>query len=185
MRTLLLIILAAVTGSVEFARAGDAAMSISIAVPVLEPGADRFVVAFDRTSHFPVIVTNTSDKPQRIVTESNSWGDHGLSFELTDKSGKKTLAQRVSMVYEKNLPHWWVLQPRESVVFDVCFADTAKWEGFPHPARYGDSEAVTLRAIFEYNPGVSAPLADGVWTGRVFSAPLRIVFYNRLIPPSG
>ena len=164
----------------ELAQAEDNNIALSIAVPALAYNNERSVVAFDQNGHFPVILTNTSDKPQRIVTPWNSWGDHALSFEITDSSGKKSVARAVSVEYAKNMLHWWIVQPRESVVFDVYFADTKKWEGFPHPVHYGNSEAVTMRAIFEFRPVTLEPPMDGLWAGRVFSKPVQVVFYNRV-----
>lgn len=178
MKTSLFVIFLALMSVTGLAHAAESAISVSIVVPALDPGKERSVVAFDRKSHFAVILTNTSKKPQRIITEGSSWGDPALSFELTDKSGKKSLAQRFSVDYSKNTPHWWIIQPQESVVLDVYFADMGKWEGFPHPVRYGDSETVTMRAVFAFLLTDQNP--NGLWTGRVFSAPEQIVFYNRM-----
>jgi hypothetical protein len=180
MKTCLLVILLALTSATGFAHEEEAAIALSIAAPALAPGKERSVVAFDRYSHFHVILINTSAKPQQIVTDDNSWGDHALSFEITDRSDEKSVAQRVHSLYTKNVLHWRILQPQESLVLDVFFADLGQWQGFPHPARYGDSETVTMRAVFEFNPVVRKPLPDGVWTGRVFSKPEQYVFYNRM-----
>jgi hypothetical protein len=178
MKECLFAILIALTTVTELAHASEAAIALSIAVPVLAPGKERSVVAFDRYSHFPVILTNTSDKPQRIVTDDNSLGDHALSFEITDTSGKKSVAQRFTRLYTKNMLHWWILQPQESLVLDVYFADL-RWQGFPHPARYGDSETVTMRAVFEIKSS-EVPPQNGLWTGRIFSKPEQYVFHNRM-----
>jgi hypothetical protein len=175
----LFVILVALMSAMKPAQAGDAAIKLSIALPAIDPGKERAAVAFDRRSHFPVILTNTSDKPQRIDTEWNSWGDHALSFEFTDEAGKKTVARRVVADYGKNVLHWWILQPQESLVMDVYFADSDKWQGFPHPAGYGNSQTVTMRAVFEIHPN-EVPSADGLWTGRVVSQPEKYVFYNRI-----
>jgi hypothetical protein len=178
MKATLFAILVVLMSIAQLAQAGDAAISISIAVPALDPGSERSVVAFDRTSHFPVILTNTSDKPQRIVTEWNSWGDHALSFELTDDSGKKFTARRVVSDYAKNTLHWWILKPQESMVLDVYFADSDRWQGFPHPVGYGNSQTVTMRAVFEVKSN-EVPVSDGLWVGRIVSQPDKYVFYNR------
>ena len=74
--------------------------------------------------------------------------------------------------------HWWVLQPQESLVLDVYLADSGQWQGFPDLARYGDSETVTMRAVFEIKSN-EVPPQDGLWTGRVFSKPEQYVFYNQ------
>jgi len=169
---------AALMSIAQLAQAEDAAMSISIAVPALDPGAERSVVAFDLTSHFHVILTNTSDKPQRIVTESNSWGGHALSFELTDDSGKKFTARRVEPDYGKNMLHWWILNPQESMVVDVYFADSDRWQNFPHSVGYGNSQTVTMRAVFEVKSD-EVPASAGLWVGHIVSPPAKYVFYNR------
>ena len=164
----------------ELVQAADNSIALAIAIPALDPDNERSVVAFDRNSHFPVVLTNTSHKPQRIVTPWNSWGERALSFQITDRSGKKSVARAVAVTYEKNMLHWWILQPQESVVFDVYFADTNKWEGFPHPVHYGDSKPVTIRAIFEFSPDGQTPPRTGLWAGRVLSKPQPVVFYNRM-----
>jgi hypothetical protein len=175
-----LILFAALVSLTDLARAEENTLALSIAIPALAANNERSVPAYDRNSHFPVILTNTSDKPQLIVTPWNSWGDHALSFEITDKASKTSVARTVPLDYTKNILQWWTLQPQESLVLDVYFADPNKWEGFPHPAHYGDSEAVTIRAIFEFNVATRKPLAEGLWTGRVVSKSQPIVFYNRL-----
>jgi hypothetical protein len=179
MKTFMILFVVALSMN-ELVRADDNSIALSIAVPALDSGNERSVVAFDRNSHFPVILTNTSDKPQRIVTPWNSWGDHALSFEITDRSGKKSVARAVAVDYTKNTLHWWTLQPQESVVFDVYFADSNKWEGFPHPIHYGDSETVTMRAIFQFGPVTQKAPEDGLWAGRVYSKPEQVVFYVRI-----
>ena len=169
MKTCSFIILLALMTATGFGHGEEAAIALSIAVPVLAPGKERSIVAFDRHSHFPVILTNTSGKPQRILMDGSSDGDAALSFEITDRSGKKSVARRPLRPWAKNMPHWRTLQPREGLASDVYFADSYKWQGFPHPVRYGDSETVTMRAVF-----------DTVETGRVVSQPEEYVFENRM-----
>jgi hypothetical protein len=172
-------ILIAMASITTLVHAAEPAISLSLAIPAIDPGTERAVVAFDRNSHFPVILTNTSNKPQRIITQWNSSGDHTLRFEITDSSGKKSLAQAVTMDYPKNKDHWWILQPQESVVFDVYFADPNRWEGFPHPVHSDQPLIVTMRAVFEFDPATKTR-ADGLWSGSVFSKPQTIAFYNRM-----
>jgi hypothetical protein len=148
------------------------ALSIAIAVPQREIDASgklqRPIVAFDQHSHFSVVITNLSDKPQRIVDDSNSWGDRALRFELTDSTGKSWQAGRVLHTYSKNVLHWAVLQPHECLVRDVYFADSEQWQGFPKPLRYGDSQTLTMRAVFEVASS-EINLETGCWTGKVES----------------
>lgn len=85
------------------ARAGEPKLSVSIAVAAINPGTERAVPAFDRHSHFHVILTNTSSESQRIATEWNSWGDQALNFEISDESGKTWVARRVAIAHSKNI----------------------------------------------------------------------------------
>jgi hypothetical protein len=156
------------------------AISLSIAVPAVTPGVERAVPVFDRNSHFHVTLSNISKEPQKIVTDGNSWGYEALTFEITDKSGRKSVARRVATDFSKNTMTWWLLQPQESVILDVYFADPQKWESFPRLERYGQSEAVTIRAIFEFARAERKPSPDGLWTGRVVSEPEELVFENRM-----
>jgi uncharacterized protein YecT (DUF1311 family) len=156
------------------------ALGLTIAVPAMETSSERMVVAVDRNSHFSVILTNLSKRTQWIITPWSSWGDRALRFEITDRSGKKTVARTVANDHVKNLPHWWVLEPQECVVFDVYFADEKRWEGFPHLTHYGDAEAVTLRAVFEVTPDKEKPAVDAKWAGSVSSKPERVAFCNQI-----
>ncbi|HEX5446438.1 MAG TPA: hypothetical protein VFW87_21650 [Pirellulales bacterium] len=162
----------------SLARADEPTLSVSIAVAAINPGTERVVAAFDRHSHFHVILTNTSDEPQRIVTEWNSWGDQALSFEFSDESGKTWVARRVLISRSKNMLSWWILEPHENLVFDVYFADPERWRDFPHPLHYGDSQAVTMRAVFEIKPN-EVPPKEKLWTGRVVSKRQKYAFHNR------
>jgi len=173
----LLSALAFLAAATAFAASANSEISVSIAAPGLYPDTDGFIPAHDRNSHFHVILTNISKKTQRIITDGNSSGDKTLSFEIIDKSPETATARRVAGEYAKNMAHWWVLQPEESVVIDVCFADPAKWEGF-HAAHYGDSEIVTMRAIFEVPESEKNAYGNDQWAGRVSSKPGKFAFYN-------
>ena len=117
-------------------------------------------------SHFPVIITNISGKPQRIAQESCSEGYDALSFEWTDESGKTQKAEKLGLNWYKNVLAWWTLQPGESLVINVFYTDTTTWTGFPRPPAH-KSQTVTMRAVFEMDP-----------FGRIVSEPLKIVFTN-------
>lgn len=173
------LILLALLNFAMLSQAAEPALAISIAVPSVDPGVERAIVANDIHSHFPVILTNTSDQPQRIATDWNSWGDHALSFEVTDESGNKSVARRTPVAYWKNVLHWWILQPGESMVMEVYFADPNKWQGFPHPASFGKPQTATLPAIFEFEPQKTTS-GDPLWSGRITSKPGKYVFDNRM-----
>ena len=149
-------------------------LSVRIALPVrsneIRESVERELVYPNFTGgipfHFPVIVTNISDKPQRVAQEGCSWGHDALSFEVTDESGTKQKAAKVGIDFAKNIDSWWTLQPGESLVINVFYTDTATWTGFPRPSAH-KSQTVTMRAVFEMKP-----------FGRIVSKPLKIVFTN-------
>ncbi|HWB59577.1 MAG TPA: hypothetical protein VG733_08795 [Chthoniobacteraceae bacterium] len=153
-------------------------ITIAIAAPAFGPGDDRpREIPVNSKSHFHVVITNVSDKIQRVEMEGSSDGDEALSFEITDENGKKTIVHRAMMEYGKNMLHWWVLQPGECVVTDVDVMGNEWQPGFPHPDHYGASETVTMSAIFEFKTGAYAE-KEGLWTGRVTSKPEKYTFWN-------
>jgi len=178
MRKPILTILFALTLVVADAMAGDSPIAVSVAVPA--NNGERRIEDIEYkgqcdTAHFPVIVTNSSDKPQRIWREWCSWGYFGLTFEFTDESGKKWVAEKKGQIWTFNFPDWWTLEPHESLVIDVYFADTNTWVGFPLPNN--GSQTVTMQAVFEFKPDNEAR-QHGVWTGRVVSNAEKITFYR-------
>ena len=80
-------------------RAVEPAISIAIAVPQTGMGPPnegrRQIVAFDKFSHFCVVLTNLSDQPQPINRGSGWLANQTLHFEGTDAAGKKWEAERV------------------------------------------------------------------------------------------
>ncbi|MBI2948754.1 MAG: hypothetical protein HYY23_14035 [Verrucomicrobia bacterium] len=161
--------------------ADDPAISVSIITPQLGHGERRITyrnsgTEWDRTAHFHAIVSNRSDKPQKIWQEWCSWGYWALSFEFTDKSGKQWTAKKRSMKpFTMNAPAFWVLEPQESIVLEVYFADPGIWEGFPLPEE-GSKVVGSMRAVFEIR-STPESAKHVVWTGRVISEARRITFY--------
>jgi len=164
------ILLAAALGIAEAAPA-ESPIAISVAVP--SQGGERMVRYRDPADHFDVIVSNTSDKPQRVWQELCSWGYEGLSFELTDEHGKKWTAKKVPIDWPLNVPAWWTLAPKESFVIDVYFGDIKTWQGFHLPEN--GSQTVTMQAVLQFKTDVRAA-QHGVWTGRVTSKPDKFTF---------
>lgn len=172
-RKLLLTILLAVMSVVAVAHAGKPPISVSIAVP--EGSGERRIDDRDRTTHFHVIVSNSSEKTQRIGQEWCSWGYFGLTFELTDERGKKWVAKKKPRDWTRNFPAWWTLRPHESLVLDVHLGDADTWEGFPRPEH--GSQTVTMQAVFEFKPDDESR-THAVWTGRIVSKAGTFVFYH-------
>ena len=67
-------------------------LEVSIAIP--ERNGKRVLEYSSRNPHFHVVVTNTSDKPQRLWREWCSWGYYCLYFELSDGKGRKWMPRK-------------------------------------------------------------------------------------------
>ena len=178
MRTIFVAILFAVTCFVGNVFAEDSPISVSIAIPE-HKGEHRIdydkISSRDPTVHFHVIVSNSSEKPQRIWREWCSWGYYGLTFEFTDENGKKWVAKKKPQGWTRNFPDWVTLGAHTSVVLDVYFGDSGTWQGFPLPEN--GSQTVTMQAVFEFKPDDESR-KDGIWTGRVESKADKVVFYH-------
>ena len=173
MRTPFIIVLFALACLTPSVKAEESPISVSIAIPSERYGG-RILYYRDKSTHFHVIVSNTSDKPRRIWREQCSWGYFGLTFEFTDDRGKKWTANKKQIPWRRNFPDWWILEPHESFVLDVYFGDPAIWEGFPNVGE--NPQTVTIRAVFEFKPDDES-LKNGIWTGRVVSKSDRFTFH--------
>jgi len=117
--------------ALSLAHAADSVLSVSVAVPT--GGGDRWLLLHQKGAHFHVIVSNISDRPQRVWKEWCSWGYYSLTFEITDGAGKSWTVKKKNREWTKNFPDWWSLEPRENLVLDVYFADSDAWRAFPIP----------------------------------------------------
>ena len=54
-----------------------------------------------RCSRFYVVITNISDKPLRLWNTTCPWGYRGLSFRVTDESGKMSVVERKVQAWRK------------------------------------------------------------------------------------
>lgn len=182
MKTLIARVLILTITAVAVVRADDPAISVAISIPQLSHGERRVAYRnsgtdWDRGAHFHAIVSNRSDKPQKIWQEWCSWGYTALSFEFTDESGKKWTAKKRGMKpFTMNAPRFWVLEPQESIVLEVYFADSDVWEDFPKPDG-GSKSVVSMRAVFEIG-STPESVKHGVWTGRSVSETRQITFYR-------
>jgi len=149
----------------------NAALSVSIAVPQNRIG-ERAVFTSVQGPHFHVMITNTSDQPQRIWQEWCSWGYFALAFELTDQSGQKWIVRKEPREWSKNYPDFWTIESQEQLVLDVEFGKTGLWDGLP--PSHG---TFTMRAIFEIRPDEFL-MKHSVWTGRIVSKADKYVFYK-------
>lgn len=170
MKALFLTLLAATNIGAD-AYAAEPPISVSVAVPPNK--GERRIEHREKSAHFHVIISNTSDKQLQIWRESCSWGYSGLTFEFTDERGKKWTAKKKPRVWTRNVPDWWTLQPQQSLVLDVHFGDPDTWEGFPHPEH--GSQTVMMQAVFEFRP-TDESRQHRVWTGRAASNADKFVF---------
>ena len=97
-----------------------------------------------------------------------------MSFEFTDQSGKEWVVKKKLRAWSKNYPDYVTLEPQESLVLDVYFANAAIWDGFPYPAG-AVGEPFTMAAVFEAKPDDSSRKYS-VWTGRAVSKAQKYVF---------
>ena len=147
-------------------------LRIRIAVP--EGGN---VSARDDHSHFHVIIENVSDRAQKIIDESNSWGYSTLRFEYPSPDGQKQEMQKLQRAWSKNFQSITTLQPGEMMVRDVYLND-AIWSNLPVPKNRGANVNVHLQAIFEQQPESGID----VWQGHITSPEAAITFSNRREP---
>jgi hypothetical protein len=173
-------------GMTATSQAVEPAISIAIAAPRTDmdatDGARHQIIAFDKHSHFSAVLTNLSDQPQRIIRGGSS-ADHTLRFECSDAAGKKWKARRVEQEYSKNTLRWETLGPHECLVMEVEFANPDQWDGFPKPLPYGQSQTVTMQAVFDVDPS-AVPPDKKLWTGQVESAQANYEFDWRMSGPT-
>ncbi|MDX2283840.1 MAG: hypothetical protein NW241_06740 [Bacteroidia bacterium] len=146
-------------------------LELRLAVPVTTPEGLR-EISMDRYPRLHVLLVNRGAKPVNIWKDWNTWGYFNLT--LTWEAGGKTyLIRRLPpQAWDGDFPDFWTLPPGETLILEVDMR-TGFWEGFPD--LYGEQIPAELTAIYENKPDL---LADefGIWTGRIASQPLRVVF---------
>jgi hypothetical protein len=157
--------------------AGDAPkpeLTVSIAAP--ENHGSRSIIINQPDSHFHVVVTNVSDKPQKLWREWCSWGYYDLSFKCINSLGEESVVVKQPREWTKNYPDWQSIPPGESLVIDVY--PSRDWKDFPLPAK-GKEIKVRLQAVYEIKPDEQTK-KEGVWTGKVESQMQEYTIYNWL-----
>lgn len=157
-----------VTLMAKTASSAEQSLKLSVAIP--ESNGERGI-ALDEGSHFHVILANASGKGVRIWKDSNSWGYAGLSFELTDDSGKKSVLHKKDRDWRKNTPSFWDLASGESLVYDV-YLSNGEWDGLAADLA---GRTVRMRAVLNMEEDEKSS-EFGVWTGRVASSDATYVF---------
>ena len=157
--------------------ADDEPISVAISVPASSAtNGSRMIRSGDADAHFHVVVTNVSERPQRLWRDDCSCGYAALSFEFTDDTGKTWTAEKKPRGWRANEPFYWILEPHENLVFDVQFTSASTWNGFPDVQPHM-RKVVSMRAIFEIQPDDESR-RQGVWTGHVQSQSGKYTFLN-------
>jgi hypothetical protein len=181
---LLVVLLFSVFG---FSACASEALQIKLSIPLAAgqygdlSGDKGLSIIYNDTSakkvHFYVLITNVSEKTQRIWQDWNSWGYNTLTFELTDDKGQKVTATRPPTAsWTMNSPTWWVLAPGETHVFEVYFADPEQWTNFPMPPA-GEPQLYTVRAVYKTSESQESK-QHAVWIGDIVSDPVRVLFHK-------
>lgn len=135
-------------------------------------GSEHRIEYRDTTSHFHVVLTNTSARPLKIFGDSNSWGYDLLSFRLTD-GGRTFEAKKPPAIFTRNIPQTITIGAGQAHVVDVYFGDPKKWLGFELPEN-GEKQ-MELCANFSVKASEEAR-AQNVWIGSISSECLSFTF---------
>jgi hypothetical protein len=120
-------------------------------------------------AHFHVLITNISQKQQRIWQGWNSWGWYNLTFEVLDSSGSLIYKlEHKKAKWTVNFPSSYCINPGEQFVIDVYFARKDEWLlPFLKGKKEGEFK-VNMRAIYEI-PEDKDTKEMGIWTGKIKS----------------
>ena len=150
-------------------------LSVSISVPQKE--SKRIINIYQPednhrpASHFHVVVTNTSDRDQRLWETWNSWGYFNLHFDVLDGQGNVaySIAKNQNRTWTVNCASSLTLKPGEHFILDVYF-DRETWvmPFLKTPKSQGEFK-LKLRAVFEITPDAET-IEFGVWTGEINSS---------------
>lgn len=136
-------------------------LRVSVAIPVHRGNR---VLSLGPNTRLHVVVTNMSNKPQRLWREWCSWGYYNLSFELKDAQGKMTALKKRVRGWSKNYPDWFELPAGEHYVIEVQLTG-ADWE---LPAKGALPPKWTLRAVYQNAPDEFTE-KESIWTGKIVS----------------
>ncbi|MFT5906080.1 MAG: hypothetical protein ACI9E1_001685 [Cryomorphaceae bacterium] len=119
---------------------------------------------------FYVVLTNKTDKEQRVFETWNSWGYYALSFEITLPSGEKARAKKKPVFFTINFPSTFIVPPKGYFVFEITL--DKDWIGKPDFWKDGQTQ-VKIKAIYELS--VRKRLKErGVWIVRIESKELAV-----------
>lgn len=119
--------------------------------------------------HFYVVATNLSRRPIKLWRDWCSWGYFNLSFQATDRDGRRYIAKKRLRGWDKNYPDAMIVPPGDHMVFEVTIDETL-WQDAPWPVAgpLFEPKIVRMKAVYEVQVDGQAR-EHGVWTGRITS----------------
>jgi hypothetical protein len=181
------LVLCGLSGLIGNVRGADD-LKIMISIPQMDEAQDRWMA-----DHKPVwmrVVNGSYPYPECFVVVENcssrsllffgSTGEGGLlgklSFEVTCSDGKTTVVKPGFPVASANIPLVQKLDAGQAMVLEFHPGPYA----FPFPEQ-GNTESVTLRAVFEQKPfsfagGKAGSWGNDAWIGKAISDPCEVLF---------
>jgi hypothetical protein len=183
----LALVLGGLSGLTGSARGADD-LKIMISIPQMDEAPDRWTAdhkpvwmrAVNGSYPYPecfVVVENCSSRPLLFFGSTGEDGLLGkLSFEVTGSDGKTTVVKPGFPVPTANIPLVQKLDAGQAMVFEF---HPGPYD-FPFPEQ-GNTESVTMRAIFEQKPfsfaaGKGGNWGDDAWIGKAVSDPCEVLF---------
>ena len=124
----------------------------------------------DTKESFYVVLTNKTDKEQRVFETWNSWGYYAMSFEITLLSGEKVRVLRKPIFFTVNFPSTFIIPPKGHFVFEITL--DKDWIGKPDSWEDGQTK-VKIKAVYE--PSACKRLKErAVWIGKIESEELAV-----------
>lgn len=164
--------------SVADESAPDGGADVSVAISAARDEANKLTI--DRSGVFSVVLTNHTDKPLRIWSERCQWGYGTISFRVSPDGKQFTnmlMRPRAASDWENLPPDVVHIAPKSTFTWEIAPSSIwgeREWQGVPEP---NTGKPVSLTAVFEIRPSDAAK-QQGIWTGRVSSAPLEILFVD-------
>ena len=184
---LLTLVLGGLFGLTVCVRGADD-IKVMIDIPQVDIARDRWntdhkpvwMRALSRSDPYPgpgcfVVVENCSSRPLVFFGSSEEGGQLGkLSFQATGSDGRTTVVKPVFPAATAVVPEIQKLDAGQAMVLEFHPGPF----GFPFP-EHGDTEKVTLRAVFEQEPfsfAAGKAERDEAWIGKAVSEPIEVTF---------
>jgi hypothetical protein len=146
-------------------------LTLAVSIPLRDAG--HYSLERGKTSQFFVILSNTSNVPQRVWAPWDNLKYVPLHFEFKDSSGKQWKGTpNITYGVSQRQPDISELQPGESLIFDIDYSNTNAWNGFPRVAP--PELPLSMRVVYE-NPYGRGPEGQSLWTGSVSSKSMSII----------